>query len=258
MRLKANKPIKLRGKTLGGENPLICIPIVAKKVEELKDIAKNLKGLEPDIIEWRVDHYNKVHDVEEVINTTKILRNIVKDIPLIFTFRNYLEGGFLQIEDNVRFEIIKQIIKTGEIDVVDIELISGKNRIDEIKSVTNELDVPLILSYHNFTETPSAEFLVNIMQMQILNGADIAKIAVMPNTEEDVLNLLQATLKVRRQIMDPPLITMSMGERGVVSRIVGCLFGSDLTFGSAGKLSAPGQIPFIELKKNIESIMHKR
>jgi 3-dehydroquinate dehydratase-1 len=47
---------------------------------------------------------------------------------------------------------------------------------------------------------------------------------------------------------DTPLITMSMGDLGMISRIAGGIFGSDLTFGSGGKTSAPGQIPMDELR----------
>ena len=39
-----------------------------------------------------------------------------------------------------------------------------------------------------------------------------------------------------------PLITMSMGPVGMISRLCGEVFGSALTFGSVGKASAPGQV----------------
>ena len=39
-----------------------------------------------------------------------------------------------------------------------------------------------------------------------------------------------------------PIITMAMGELGAVTRTAGALFGNAMTFASAGKASAPGQI----------------
>lgn len=255
MRLKANKPIKLRNKILGGVDPLICIPIVAEEQEELARSAKEITDLKPDIIEWRVDFFNDLCDIEKVKEALKILRSIIHDIPVIFTFRSSLEGGYKKVDEKIRYDIIKQVICTGEVDVVDIELISGKTNIDYIKSVADKHNVSLILSFHNFNETPTVEFMLDKMRQQAQNGASIAKIAVMPKNEEDVLNLLSATLKARREMPDIPLITMSMGSLGIITRVSGCIFGSDLTFGAVGKTSAPGQIPIDELRSGIGIII---
>jgi len=78
-------------------------------------------------------------------------------------------------------------------------------------------------------------------------GADIAKIAVMPNSTTDVLTLLIATAEMFERYADRPLITISMSPRGVITRLTGELFGSAATFGSVDKTSAPGQIPVTEL-----------
>lgn len=248
MRLQARKPIALRGKALGGQTPLICIPIVAEGLIELEESANKIYELDPDVIEWRADYYKDICDIKKVKEALKSVRRIIKSIPLIFTLRSSMEGGYKEVDEVIRFEVIKQAIYTGELDAIDIELISGAKNIKKIKEVAIKRNIPLILSYHNFKETPSVDFLVNKMKDEILNGADIAKIAVMANKEEDVLNLLLATLKMRREILDTPLITMSMGKLGVTSRIVGGLFGSDLTFGANEKISAPGQMPAIKLK----------
>ena len=66
--------------------------------------------------------------------------------------------------------------------------------------------------------------------------------AVMPKNERDVLVLLDATLSMKELHGETPVITMSMGRMGVVSRIAGEVFGSAVTFGTAGEASAPGQI----------------
>ena len=251
MRLQTKKPINIRNKILGGSKPLICIPIVEKDLYTLEKEAKKVIQLSPDIIEWRTDYFINITEIEKVIKAIKMLRSIFETTPLIFTLRSHFEGGFQEIEQNNRYEIIEQAIATKEVDVVDIELISGKENIKRIKKATSEKDIPLILSYHNFEKTPDTDFLINKMREQVSNGADIAKIAVMSNTEEDVLNLFYATLKTRREMPDVPLITMSMGKFGVITRIAGGLFGSDLTFRSREKTSAPGQIPVEELEESM-------
>jgi len=254
MRLQASKPINIRGKIMGGEYPLICIPIVSEEEQELEQAAKKIVELRPDVIEWRAYFFTGVCYFVKVEKALNIIRGIIGEIPLIFTFRSSLEGGFRKVEDNIRYEIIKQVICTEEVDIIDIELISGKNNIENIKSITNKHKIPLIISFHNFSETPSADFLLDTIRQQVLSGADIAKLAVMPKKEEDVLNLLSTKLKARREMPDIPIITMSMGNLGVISRIFGGIFGSDLTFGSAGKTSAPGQIPIDELRDAMKKL----
>lgn len=254
MRLQARKPINLKGKTLGGETPLVCVPIVASTEQELENQAKKISDFTPDIIEWRVDYFNEVCDLRKLKAALKVLRNIIGEIPLIFTFRSSLEGGNIEVEDDIRYEIIEKVISTEEVDVVDIELNSGKNNIKRIKAATVKHNIPLILSYHNFEETPSVEYMLDRMKNQVMNGADIVKIAVMANNEEDVLDLLAVTLKARREMPDTPLITMSMGRLGIITRIAGGIFGSDLTFGAYGKTSAPGQIPLEELKEVVKTL----
>ena len=255
MRLQARKPINLRRKIMGGDYPLICIPIVAEEEQELEQAAKKTVELYPDVIEWRADYFKDVCNSAKVKQMLKVLRSIIGEIPLIFTFRSSMEGGFKKVEDTIRYEVIKEAISTGDADVIDIELSSGKKNIDEVKAAADKCGIPLILSYHNFQETPPAEFLADIMRQQITSGAGIAKIAVMPKTAEDVLSLLSATLRIRREIPDIPLITMSMGSIGVISRIAGGLFGSDLTFGAGEKTSAPGQIPIAELRASMKTLL---
>lgn len=72
--------------------------------------------------------------------------------------------------------------------------------------------------------------------------ADILKIAVMPRCRADVFVLLTATEEMYTNYADRPVVTMSMGSDGVVSRLCGELSGSAITFGAAGKASAPGQM----------------
>ena len=71
-------------------------------------------------------------------------------------------------------------------------------------------------------------------------GGDVVKLAVMPETGEDVLRLMAASLDMRERYADRPFVTMSMGPMGAVTRISGGLTGSAITFGTAGEASAPG------------------
>ena len=84
-------------------------------------------------------------------------------------------------------------------------------------------------------------------------GADIPKLAVMPQSKRDLLALLEVTLEMS-EALECPIVTMSMSSIGMVSRLVGETFGSVLTFGAVGQRSAPGQPGARELAEVLEMI----
>ena len=73
-------------------------------------------------------------------------------------------------------------------------------------------------------------------------------------SKEDLLTLLEATL-YSSQRLGKPIITMSMGKLGRLSRMMGEYFGSCMTFATAKDASAPGQVPLDDLKKVLE-VLH--
>ena len=102
--------------------------------------------------------------------------------------------------------------------------------------------VAVVCSSHDFTKTPPrAELVSRMVQMQQA-GADLPKLAVMPRCRSDVLELLAATAEMTDHHPDTPVITMSMGALGAVSRLCGEAFGSAMTFANPGTASAPGQV----------------
>ena len=107
----------------------------------------------------------------------------------------------------------------------------------------------MILSSHDFVKTPDqATIFKRLVRAQEL-GAHIAKTAVMPKSYADVLTLLEATLRARTEALEIPMVTMAMGAEGVVTRLAGGLFGSDITFAIGKAASAPGQIPIEDLRQ---------
>ena len=79
-------------------------------------------------------------------------------------------------------------------------------------------------------------------------GADL------PRNVEDVLKWQDATSQIRERYSRKPLLTMSMGGLGAVTRMTGQTYGSDLTFGMIGEASAPGQIEVKPLRQALETI----
>ncbi|MCQ2444991.1 MAG: type I 3-dehydroquinate dehydratase, partial [Mailhella sp.] len=127
--------------------------------------------------------------------------------------------------------------------LVDIEAFHPSGKAAELVACARRHGVAAVTSNHDFHATPAKEEIVRrLRHMQDVLDADVLKIAVMPQSMRDVLTLLDATEEMRTLYARRPLITMSMGPLGVLSRVAGQAFGSCATFGAAGRCSAPGQM----------------
>lgn len=236
------KTVTVKNIVLGDGIPKICIPIVAKSKKDIVDEIKGLKQYHADLVEWRVDWFEGADDIEKIKEVLQELAPVIRDFPLLFTFRTAEEGGNRTIDRESYVKINREAAATGIVDLIDVELFKGDEVMKELVECAHRSGVKVVASSHDFKKTPPKdEILYRLRKMQDL-GADIPKIAVMPNSKLDVLELLEATAIMSENYADRPIITMSMSGSGVISRLTGELFGSALTFGAAKKASAPGQI----------------
>jgi 3-dehydroquinate dehydratase-1 len=249
VRLQSKIKVAVRQKIIGGVRPLVCVPLLAAQKTDLIDQAKRLRSLSPDLFEWRVDSYDKAADPADCLATLGDLRAIIGDTPLIFTCRIAAEGGMQSIDAQTRLTLIDAAIASAVPDIVDIELCNPPAFIQAVQAAAARNGVRLILSYHDFAHTPEAADILGKLEQAQTQGADIAKVAVMPNDYKDVLTLLNATLKARSTTVKIPIVTMAMGQMGAVTRLAGGLFGSDITFAIGDASSAPGQIPIDRLRQ---------
>jgi len=248
MRQQSKVQITVRNRIIGGAQPLICLPLVGEKKDTVLDEARELTPLMPDLLEWRIDAYDKAENIDECLDDLEELRQIIGDIPLIFTCRIDKEGGVNTISQEKRLELYTAVCISGNVDIIDIELCNETVFVDAILKTARANNIAVILSYHNFNETPSQAFMYAKLVEAEAAGADIAKVAVMPKNYQDVLSLMSATNMARNERVQVPIITISMGSEGAVSRLAGGLFGSDISFAIGKKASAPGQIPIKDLK----------
>lgn len=244
--------VRIKDVTIGEGIPKICVSMVGERISQLLEEANFLKNLDLDVVEWRVDFFEDVTNIEKVKEVLQQIRTILEDKPIIFTFRSAKEGGQKEIKTETYVQLNKEIAATKLVEAIDIELFNNENVIKELVEVAHENGVAVIISNHDFHKTPAKEEIIWRLRRAQELGGDIPKIAVMPKSTEDVLTLLDATRIMNEEYSYGPIITMSMGEKGVISRLSGELFGSALTFGAAKKASAPGQISAAELRKVIE------
>lgn len=244
--------ITVRGCTIGTGIPKICVPIVAATIEEIAAQAQALAGKSFDVVEWRADWFDGVFQPDAVRQAARQLRAVLGEaVPLLFTFRTRQEGGEKAISAPDYIALNHLVASEHLADLIDVELFTGDAAVQCVASSAHAAGVPVIVSNHDFHQTPAQEELVSRLCRAEQLGGDILKIAVMPQTRADVLTLLSATEEMSRRT-SCPLITMSMGTLGVVSRLCGETFGCALTFGTAGQASAPGQIDTESLHSVLE------
>lgn len=241
---------------LGEGRTKICLPIIATTKEEILKEGAELKTSVADIIEWRADFYEDVMNNEKVLEVLDELTEVLGDKPVLFTFRTKNEGGERAIDVLYYKLLIGSVIKQQKAGAVDVELFMGEGMLEELVAKAEKYGMVVVASNHDFGKTPEKEVISQRLITMKKKGAHVSKIAVMPKSEKDVLELLGATYDVKTQYPDMTLITMSMGKMGVISRIGGGVFGSAMTFGAKTKeqASAPGQVEASQLKDILEVV----
>jgi 3-dehydroquinate dehydratase-1 len=241
------KVIEVRGRKLGGETPLICTPLVGRTRERVLAEAASVVAKKPDVIEWRVDFFDGIGDTAAVLDTGRALRAAAGDTPIIFTRRSIKEGGQpIAIGDEDVVRLYDAVGATGLVDFLDFEMSNDAGQVQRVLESARRHGTRVILSYHNFGYTPGLDFLVQRFLEAERLGGDVAKVAVMPRDRADVLTLFAATSQAEAKARIP-LISMSMGPLGSVTRMIGGVFGSALSFAVGEGSSAPGQIPIADL-----------
>jgi 3-dehydroquinate dehydratase-1 len=246
--MQTAKAIELHGKPVaGGKFPLICTPLVGRTHEQLLNEVQLVLAKKPDVLEWRVDFFEAIGNAAEVLSVASAIRALAGSVPLLFTRRSIREGGEkIALSEEQVIALYQAVCASRQIDLVDFEMSNDPAHIALVRDAAKANDIKLILSFHNFSFTPGLETLSQRFLQADQLGADIAKVAVMPRNLEDVLTLLTATLTASQKL-SIPLISMSMGPYGSLTRLFGWTFGSALTFAVGASSSAPGQVPIEDL-----------
>lgn len=250
------KPVRVKDVVLGEGAPKVIVPLTGRTAAALREQADTVVA-HADIVEWRVDFFETVDDVESAVAQAAELATALNGTPLLATCRTSDEGGEITIEDEAYAALNIALARSGHVDLVDVEY-RRTGVVERIVAAAHERNVAVVASNHDFDATPPKdEIVARLRQMQDI-GADVCKIAVMPRSTEDVLVLLDATRTMHERYADRPLITMSMGGLGVVSRIAGQVFGSAATFGMVGTASAPGQVDAADLRTVLDLLERSR
>ncbi|SCB94185.1 type I 3-dehydroquinate dehydratase [Gilliamella intestini] len=248
------KTVTIKQLEIGVGAPKIIVPIVGKNEAELIDEALFLQKIDFDVLEWRVDHFTQVDNILAVKQVAKKITDLLPNKPLLFTFRTANEGGVKPWPLSSYIQLNKDMACSGLVDLIDVEAFIGDDYVEDIIDIAHNNQIFIVASNHDFEKTPPKSEIINrLKKMQDL-GADIPKIAVMPQTTDDVLTLLAATTEMNEKYAIKPIVTMSMAGLGVISRIAGTTFGSAMTFGAAKNASAPGQLDVNQLRYILDAL----
>ncbi|SDC12068.1 type I 3-dehydroquinate dehydratase [Shouchella lonarensis] len=233
--------MRIRHVTLAPGEKNICVSLMSETWALLLEEIRSLPLKKIDILEWRVDQYRDKDDMEAITETLRLLRQEIKEIPLIFTYREQTRE-----HEDACFHLYEHVLQEDGIDFIDLEQSYPVEKIRELVTQAHQKGVFVIVSHHDFVGTPDREWIGHYVKRAVDLGADVVKLAVTATTPEEVLRLWETTYLLSRA-NDVPLMTMAMGHLGRFSRIGGHVFGSCATFASGQRCSAPGQLPVADV-----------
>lgn len=232
--------LMIKGKKIGEGRPLVCVPVMEQESEAIIREITYLSRSGADMIEWRLDVFPAFDDCNAVRDVLEAVAPVIGDKIFLYTFRSKAQGGAAEIDAETLENLQDLAVESGCVDLIDLEYFEEEHPTRRIRHL-QEGGVRVVTSHHDFDETPTPEVMQMLLEQMCAGGADIVKLAVMPQSVKDVLNLLEVTAKFHEENPDTPVITMSMGKLGNISRLCGETFGSCVTFGADKKPSAPGQ-----------------
>ncbi|WP_337080841.1 type I 3-dehydroquinate dehydratase [Acinetobacter pittii] len=249
------EPVTLNAQTQPAATAVkTIVPITVKTKEQALAQAQVIANTaDADLAEFRIDLLSFASDTKQVIALGHELKKILGNKPMIATIRTKNEGGQLEISDVDYGKTYQAYLKNPFMDWLDVEMFRDQKVVSEIVQKAHQKKVLIVMSNHDFQKTPSQDEIEKRLLKQDQMGADILKIAVMPKSKQDVFTLMNATLKVSQQTTKP-LLTMSMGQLGTISRVATANMGGSYSFGMIGQASAPGQIDVTKLKQILQTV----
>jgi len=209
----------------------ICMSVTAPDADTVARTVRENRGL-IDLVEVRLD----AMDRPEVDRSMHLVH-----LPLLFTNRPTWEGGDFSGSEEERLRPLLQAVELRAA-YVDLELRADQSLRQQLLEATRSSPTGLILSWHDFTSTPSTEELTDLIRQMRDGGADVGKIVTTAETNDDVLRVL-ALLRVAGKI-DFPVSAFCMGTVGRISRVATIYLGGEMTYVAASEdqATAPGQL----------------
>ncbi|MDA3890731.1 MAG: type I 3-dehydroquinate dehydratase [Salinivirgaceae bacterium] len=168
----------------------------------------------------------------------------VEEVKMLFQSHNNLIAT-CRVENNTdaeRTQLLSAAIEGGA-KWIDLELESENSFTEPLIEKAKIHGCTVIISYHNYEETPDLRELTAIIEKCISKGAELVKLATRVNKQTDITNLLSL------YSYNYPMLALGMGKLGNISRVAALKLGAPFTFVSCDseEVTAPGQITESEM-----------
>src|ERR1051325_1283468 len=218
---------------------LICVPVCPKKIDEIPETMARAAAV-ADIIELRLDCLGDVDAALRFLGTDwkKI------DRPAILTMRSPEEGGRALLDYTERRRFWLSCPRLPEQTYVDLEM----DMVRDLSADNQRLsfDLSRVISSHHRAGSENPDL---IYERMTASSASVLKLAIEAKDATDCIPILRLLERAHRERRE--LIAISMGEAGVMTRILGPSLGTFLTYASLDEESktAAGQITAQELRE---------
>ncbi|NWK85216.1 type I 3-dehydroquinate dehydratase [Staphylococcus sp. GSSP0090] len=205
-----------------------------------------------DIIELRIDQLPNLNDIH-IEKIAKEIKELKLNKKLLVTYRTSNQGGLGDLEEHDYIQILKEITHCQHIDMLDVEFDQTRplNKLQALIELAHKNQIQVILSHHNFKETPKLEALKHLFYKMQQLESDYIKVAVMPHGKQDVLNLL-AAMSDTADVVSQHVVGIAMSKIGLISRTAQGVFGGTISYGCLDTPKAPGQIHVSTLKAQLK------
>src|SRR5215213_236363 len=227
----------------------VCVPVCVRSAGELCDAVARASAL-ADVVELRLDCL----DDGEVEGAFPLLPGIVTPprLPFVLTHPPAGQAGRRRLDppEPLRFsprtsELLNDADERARVYAdVELDLLESPHA-EHLREILEGFT--LICSHHDFLQTPSDPGA--LYERMARTGARVLKVAARAEDATDCAPLLALIERARRDGLE--MIAVSMGEAGVLTRVLATAFGAALTYGSLerGRETAPGQLSVRELRE---------
>ncbi|MDT5156353.1 MAG: 3-dehydroquinate dehydratase / shikimate dehydrogenase [Acidobacteriota bacterium] len=220
----------------------VCVPVCVRRAGELRQSIERAAEV-AGIIELRLDCL-EADQLDAARAQLSTLLGATR-LPFIITYRPQEQGGRLPLSMEERAAFWRGAPLWLR-DVLGRERAFADLELDLLESPhaasLGELFArfQIICSHHDFQRTPSD--LERIFERMARTHADILKIAVHADSITDCVEVMRLLERGRRESRE--IIAVSMGEAGLLTRVLAPAFGAFLTYGSLEhtQATAPGQV----------------
>jgi len=218
--------------------PRVCVAVIGSDANEMAEKAEAL-ARDNSFLEFRLDYLSKPG---LALARIKRFTEAHPATVVIATCRRVASGGKFRGSIAAQLEVLGKAALAG-CQMVDVELqTASKCRPGQLQKLRSR--AALVLSYHDFRATQKLD---ETLQKMLAYPADFYKIVSTATTLSDNVMMIKF---LAREGDRHSLVSMCMGEQGIISRVLGLRAGSAFTFASAsaGEETAPGQVTAQELR----------